>query len=103
MVLSFVVMIIFESPTMDAITNAWLPIFYGGIMSAGVAFTLQVFGQKYAEPAAAAILMSFESIFGALSGWLILGEQMTGREIFGCCLMILGIFVTQWRIITGKK
>ena len=103
MVLSFTAMLIFENPTLDAVKNAAFPIFYGGVMSSGVAFTLQIYGQKYAEPSAAAILMSFESIFGALSGWLILGEQMTGREIFGCCLMILGIFVTQWRIITGKK
>lgn len=103
MVLSFVAMIIFESPTLEAVTNAAFPIFYGGVMSAGVAFTLQVYGQRYAEPAAAAILMSFESIFGAVSGWLILGEQMTGREIFGCVLMVAGIFATQWRVITGRR
>lgn len=103
MILSFVAMIIFETPTLSAITSAIIPIAYGGIMSAGVAFTLQIYGQKYAEPAAAAILMSFESIFGALSGWLILGESMSGREIFGCALMIAGIFATQWRVITGRR
>ena len=103
MVLSFVVMMIFESPTMDAITDAWLPIFYGGIFSAGVAFTLQVFGQKYAEPAAAAILMSFESIFGAVSSWIILNEVMSSREIFGCALMFIGVLVTQFRSIINTK
>ena len=103
MLLSFGAMLIFENPTLDAVKSAAFPIFYGGVMSSGVAFTLQIYGQKYAEPSAAAILMSFESIFGALSGWLILGEQMTGREIFGCCMMILGIIVTQWRVIAGKK
>lgn len=101
MLLSTFAMLIFENPTVDAVKNTAFPIFYGGVMSAGVAFTLQIYGQKYAEPAAAAILMSFESIFGALSGWLLLGEEMSGREIFGCILMLAGIFVTQWRVIKG--
>ena len=103
MVLSSIVMLIFESPTTEAITNAWLPICYGGILSAGVAFTLQVFGQKYAEPAAAAILMSFESIFGAVSSWIILNEVMNSREIFGCILMFAGVLVTQFRILISRK
>lgn len=96
---SFIVMMIFENPTWDTILNAAVPILYGGVMSSGVAFTLQIYGQKYAEPSAAAILMSFESIFGALSGWLLLGEVMSGREIFGCVLMLAGIIATQWRVI----
>lgn len=102
-VLSFLAMIALEAPTLSAIKSAAIPIFYGGIFSAGVAFTLQIYGQKYAEPAAAAILMSFESIFGALASWLLLGEEMSGREIFGCALMVAGIFVTQWRVITGRR
>ena len=98
-ILSSICMLIFENPTWAAVTDAAIPIFYGGILSSGAAFTLQLYGQKYVEPAVAAILMSFESIFGALSGWLILGEEMSGREIFGCVLMISGIFATQWRTI----
>ena len=94
-ILSFAAMTIFENPSLDAILSAAVPILYGGVMSSGVAFTLQIYGQKYAEPSAAAILMSFESIFGALSGWLLLGEVMSGREIFGCVLMFAGIIVTQ--------
>ena len=94
-ILSFAAMMIFENPSLDAILSASIPILYGGVMSSGVAFTLQIYGQKYAEPSAAAILMSFESIFGALSGWLLLGEVMSGREIFGCVLMFAGIIVTQ--------
>ena len=97
--LSFVVMIIFENPTFGMIFSASIPILYGGIMSSGAAFTLQIYGQKYAEPSTAAILMSFESIFGALSGWIILGEVMSGKEIFGCILMLAGIIATQWRVI----
>ena len=99
MVLSFCAMMIFETPSTENIFNAWFPILYGGVMSAGVAFTLQIYGQKYAEPSAAAILMSFEAIFGAVSGWLILGEEMTVREIFGCVLMFAGIIAAQWSVI----
>ena len=88
-----------ETPTLPTIIDAWFPILYGGVMSAGVAFTLQNYGQRYAEPAVAAILMSFEAIFGAWAGWLLLGEEMTSREIFGCVLMLVGMFVTQWTLI----
>ena len=102
MTLSFIVMLIFESPSWIAIKEAWFSIFYGGIMSAGVAFTLQVYGQKYAEPSAAAILMSCESIFGALSSWILLGEIMSTREIFGCVLMFVSVLVTQFRSIIAR-
>ena len=102
MTLSFAAMMIFETPTTSAVIDAWFPIFYGGIMSAGVAFTLQVYGQKYAEPSTAAILMSCESIFGAVSSWILLNEIMTGREIFGCVLMFLGVLVTQIRSIIAR-
>ena len=99
MLLSFAAMFALETPTLPTIFNAWFPILYGGVMSAGVAFTLQNYGQRYAEPAVAAILMSFEAIFGAWAGWLLLGEEMTSREIFGCVLMLVGMFVTQWTLI----
>lgn len=103
MIFSFAAMLIFETPTISAVTGAAFPIAYAGVMSSGVAFTLQIYGQKYAEPSAAAILMSFESIFGALSGWLILGEQMSSREILGCCMMIAAIIITQWRVINSRR
>ena len=98
-ILSFVTMFALETPTLTAIITAWFPILYGGVMSAGVAFTLQNYGQRYAEPAAAAILMSFEAIFGALAGWFFLGEIMTSRENEGCLLMFIGMTVTQWTLI----
>lgn len=103
MTLSFFAMLIFESPTIEAVGAAWFSIFYGGILSAGVAFTLQVFGQKYADPSTAAIVMSFESIFGAVSSWLLLGEVMSSREIFGCFLMFIGVIVTQFRTLISRK
>ena len=99
MILSFAAMFALETPKFSAMVDAWLPILYGGVMSAGVAFTLQNYGQRYAEPAVAAILMSFEAIFGAWAGWLILGEVMSSREIFGCALMLCGMFATQWTLI----
>lgn len=99
MVLSFTAMFALETPNLSAMFDAWLAIFYGGIMSSGVAFTLQLYGQRYAEPSTAAIVMSFEAIFGALAGWLLLGEVMTSREIFGCMLMLAGMLATQWTLI----
>ena len=99
MILSFAAMFALEAPKFSAVLNAWFPILYGGVMSSAVAFTLQNYGQRYAEPATAAILMSFEAIFGALAGWLLLGEIMTSREIFGCMLMLIGMLAAQWSLI----
>ena len=99
MILSFVAMFALETPNLTAMLSAWFPILYGGIMSSGAAFTLQNYGQRYAEPATAAILMSFEAIFGALAGWFFLNEIMTARELFGCLLMLIGMLATQWTLI----
>ena len=99
MILSFAAMFALETPNLSAMLNAWFPILYGGVMSAGVAFTLQLYGQRYAEPSTAAILMSFEAIFGALAGWFFLGEVMTTQELVGCVLMLIGMLATQWTII----
>lgn len=99
LILSFAAMCAFETPKLSAMFSAWFPILYAGVMSSSVAFTLQNYGQRYAEPSTAAIVMSFEAIFGALAGWLLLGEVMTAREIFGCVLMLLGMFATQWTLI----
>lgn len=99
MVLSFTAMFAFETPRLTAMLNSWFPILYAGVMSSTVAFTLQNYGQRYAEPAVAAILMSFEAIFGALAGWFFLNEVMTTRELFGCLLMLIGMLATQWTLI----
>ena len=99
MVLSFAAMFALETPSLTAMFNSWFAIAYAGVMSSGVAFTLQNYGQRYAEPSAAAILMSFEAIFGALAGWFFLNEVMTSRELFGCALMLTGMLATQWTLI----
>lgn len=92
----------FETATPAAFTDAWFAIFYGGVMSAGVAFTLQIVGQKYAEPSQAAIIMSFEAVFGAVSSWLILGETMSPLQVLGCLLMLSGMIVTQLGPVLAK-
>ena len=74
---------------------AWFSLFYAGVLSTGVAFTLQIIGQREADPAPAAVIMSLESLFGALAGWLVLGETLSAREIGGCALMGAGMLVTQ--------
>ncbi|MFV0635375.1 DMT family transporter [Mitsuokella sp. WILCCON 0060] len=94
---SLVAALLFETIAVQPIFSAWFAIFYGGVMSAGVAFTLQILGQQYAEPGQAAIIMSFEAVFGVLSSWLLLGEQMTIAQIMGCVLMLAGMIITQIR------
>lgn len=101
---SSIAALLFETVSWQPIAEAWFSIFYGGVMSGGVAFTLQIVGQKYADPGPAAIVMSFEAVFGAVSSWLILGEIMSGAQIAGCVLMMTGVLVTQSRLLfSGRK
>lgn len=94
-VLCAIAMAIFETPTLSSIAQAWLPICYAGVMSCGVAYTLQIVGQKNMEPTVASLILSLESVVGALAGWLLLGQALTGREIFGCALVFCGIILAQ--------
>ena len=91
-----------EEITLAPILRAWLPIAYAGILSTGVAFTLQIVAQKYTAPSEAAVIMSFEAVFGALGGWLILKEQLTLPQLLGCSLMFAGVIVSQLRTILKK-
>lgn len=93
--LSFLPALIIEQPTLASITDAMLPIAYAGILSSGVAYTLQVFAQKYADPTIAAITMSFESVFAALSSAVLLNERLTIKESFGCVVMFAAIILAQ--------
>lgn len=93
--LSAVVALLTETVTLDALRAALAPIFYAGVLSVGVGYTLQVVGQRHARPAEAAIIMSLEAVFAVIGGWLLLGEQLTTRALIGCGLMLAGIIVSQ--------
>ena len=75
--------------------DAWIPILYAGIMSSGVAYTLQVVAQPGLNPTVASLIMSFEAVFGTLAGWLLLGQTLSAREIAGCILMFVAIVFAQ--------
>lgn len=87
--------ILFESPTASMLWDAKWPILYAGGLSSGVAYTLQIVGQKYTEPTTATLILSLEAVFAVLAGWLILGEVMTGKEIVGCVLVFIAVILAQ--------
>lgn len=94
-VLSLIVALAVEEITWAGLEAAMLPILYGGLFSVGVAYTLQVVAQRKAKPAHAAILLSMESVFAALGGYLMLGEVMDARALIGCGLMLAGMLASQ--------
>jgi len=94
-ILNGILMFIFETPSLHNIILGLLPIAYAGIMSSGVAYTLQIVGQKHCNPVLACMIMSLESAFALLSGWLLLGQAMSQREIFGCLLVFAAIMLAQ--------
>ena len=84
-----------ETITLGGIRDAGIPILYGGICSVGIAYTLQIVGQKHASPAHAAIILSMETVFAAIGGFLLLGERFGWRELWGCALMLAGMLLSQ--------
>ena len=88
-------MLIWEHPEISAVLAAWQPILYAGVMSCGVAYTLQIIAQKNADPTVASLLLSLESVFSLLAGWVILGQSLSIRELFGCLLMFGAIILAQ--------
>ncbi len=89
--------IVTESIVISNLYAATLPILYGGLLSVGVGFTLQVHAQRNAPETHAAIIFSLEAVFAALSGWIALDEQLSARELFGCVLMLLGMVIAQMK------
>ena len=90
-ILGAVFMLLFENPSIAMILSAAGPILYTGIMSTGVGYTLQIVGQKGLNPTVAALILSLESVFSALSGYLFLHQVLTTRELIGCALMFIAI------------
>lgn len=94
-ILSGICMFVFEKPDMTSIVQAWAPILYAGVLSSGVAYTLQIIGQKGMNPTVASLIMSLESVISVIAGWLILKEALSGRELLGCVLMFAAIVLVQ--------
>ena len=88
-------MLLAETPNPEAIAACWLPLLFAGVLSMGVAYSLQIVGQKHVPPTAASLIMSLESAFAALGGWWLLGERMTGTELAGCGLMFAAVVISQ--------
>lgn len=93
--ISMVIAFIFEQPNPGAILSGWLPILYAGVLSCGVAYTLQIVGQKNMDPTVASLILSLESVFSVLAGWVILNQRLSGRELLGCVLMFFAIILAQ--------
>lgn len=94
--LSLVCMFLFEAPSVPAILSAWAPILYAGLLSCGVAYTLQVVAQKDTDPTVASLILCLESVFAVLFGWLLLGETLSMKELLGCILMFVAIVLAQF-------
>ena len=94
-VVSGVCMLLFDDIRIGNILACWFPLCWAGFMSMGIAYTLQIVGQKAIEPTTASLLMSFESVFAAISGWLLLSETFTLTEGIGCALVFGAIMLSQ--------
>lgn len=101
-ILGAVFMLLFENPSLAMILSAAGPILYTGIMSTGVGYTLQIVGQKGLNPTVAALILSLESVFSALSGYAFLHQVLTTRELIGCALMFIAIVLAQLPDIRRK-
>lgn len=97
--LSLLTAVYTENITTNGIVGAAVPILYGGFCSVGIAYTLQIVGQKQAEAAHAAIILSMETVFAALGGYLLLDEHLNLREFAGCALMMSGMLLSQLKNI----
>lgn len=99
--ISSIFMFLFEKPSLEGILQAGIPILYAGILSSGVAYTLQIVGQKGMNPTVASLILSLESCISVLAGWLLLKQALSLRELLGCAVMFGAILMAQ--IPSGKK
>lgn len=100
-VISSVLAFVFEKPELSALAEGIIPLAYAGILSSGVAYTLQVIGQRDTDPAVASLLLSMESVFSVLAGWMLLGQALSARELMGCALVFCAVILVQ--LPTGKR
>ncbi len=94
-IVSIPFMFVLETPNVTDIVAGWMPLLYAGVLSCGVAYTLQIIGQKNVNPAIASLILSLESCFSVLAGWAVLGEHLSARESVGCVLMFVAIILAQ--------
>ena len=94
-IISAVPTLLWEQPVLTEILQAWQPVLYAGVMSCGVAYTLQIIAQKNADPTVASLLLSLESVFSVLAGWVLLGQELSLKELFGCVLIFCAIILAQ--------
>lgn len=102
-IVSGIIMLFVETPSLENIMAAAMPILYAGMLSSGVAYTLQIVGQKDMNPTVASLILCLESVVSALAGWLILHEALTVRELLGCVLMFVAIVLAQVPMPERKK
>ncbi len=102
-VLASVLALVFEDTSFSAILGAWFPIFYAGVFSSGIAYTLQIVGQRHTEPTVASLLMSLESVFAVLTSIVVLFQFPTAREIIGSVIMFAAIIISQLPEKKAKK
>ena len=93
--LSFPCMLLTETVVISNILSCWGPLLFAGVMSMGIAYSLQIVGQKDLEPTTASLIMSLESVFAALGGWWLLNESMTAWEMTGCALVFAAVILSQ--------
>ncbi|MCI1931756.1 MAG: DMT family transporter [Clostridia bacterium] len=101
--ISLIPTFILETPTIANIYKSIWPLLYTAVLSSGVAFTLQIAGQKYTNPVLASLVMSLESVFSALAGWVVLKQAMSTRETMGCILVFAAVILAQIPILNLKK
>lgn len=92
-----------ETPTWGQFVSGIVPILYAGVMSCGVAYTLQIIGQKNVEPTVASLILSMESVVSVLAGWVILGQELSSKELAGCVLVFAAVILVQYNGRIPKK
>ena len=102
-ILSAVLVLLFENPNIESIIACKIPLIYAGVVTCGVAYTLQIYGQKYTLPVLASLILCLESVFAVIGGILILGESLTIKEFLGCSFMISGVILSNLHSDKNKQ